>query len=185
MKSRLHSVVILFLFASALVHAQGFQAPSPGKAVIYFVRPSSAGFAISFDFYHNDKYIGDFAGRNYMRYETDPGEHLFWASSENHEFLTAEIKEGGVYVVLVEVEMGFAIARVGLLPVSATDKAFDRVKKLVDKKGPKETSQGDVSKRNELRVEYIQDKVKNYHEKWKETRTYKHLSADMAIPLNL
>jgi len=176
MKSRFHALIILFLFTSVLVRAQGFQAPSPGKAVIYFVRPSSAGFVISFDFYHDDKYIGDFAGRNYMRYETDPGEHLFWASSENHDFLTAEIRKGGVYVVLV--------AGVRLLPVSATDKAFERVKKLVDKKGPKETSREDVSKRNALRAEYIQEKLKNYHEK-KETRTYKHLSAEMAIPLNL
>jgi hypothetical protein len=175
-------VILVLPFLSA--HAQGFQLPSPGKAAIYFVRVTAAGFAISFDFYHNDKYIGDFAGKNYMRYESEPGQHLFWASSENHEFMTAELKEGDTYVVVVDVEMGFAIARVGLTPITSTDKVYDRVKKLVDKKAPKVNTDEEVNKRNEMRAEYIQDKVKHYEEKLKIKRTYKHLSPEMAIPLS-
>ena len=128
-------VMLLLPFLSA--YAQGFQAPSPGKAAIYFVRHTAAGFAVSFDFYDNDRFIGKFAGKNYMRYECEPGEHLFWASSENHDFMTAELKEGDTYVVVVNVEMGFAIARVGLTPIMPTDKAFERTKKVVDKKAPK------------------------------------------------
>ena len=178
----LFAIVILpFLTA----HAQGFQAPSPGKAAIYFVRHTAAGFAISFDFYHNDKFIGDFAGKNYMRYETEPGEHLFWASSENHDFMTAELKEGDTYIVVVNVEMGFAIARVGLTPIMPTDKSFERAKKLVDKKAPKTNTEEELRQRNETRAEYIADKLKDYDEKLRIKRNYMHLSPEMAIPISL
>lgn len=185
MKAKFQLLLIIGLFFSVSSYAQGFQAPTPGKAVVYFVRLAAAGFAISFDFYHNDKYIGAFAGKNYLRYESDPGEQLFWASSENLEFLTAELKEGGVYVVVVDVEMGFAVARVGLSPVTASGKIYERARKLVESKAPKVTSEEKLNEKNQIRAEYIQDKLKNYHEKWKAKRTYKHLSADMAIPVNL
>lgn len=177
--------MIIFFLSAFCAGAQGFQAPSPGKAAVYFVRLSSAGFAISFNFYHNDKFIGDFAGRNYMRYETDPGEHLFWAASENHEFLTADLSEGGTYVVLVAVEMGIAVARVDLSPVTATAKMFEKVQKLVDKKGPKITTEEEINEKNQTRAEYIRESLKDYEEKFKAKRTYHHVSPEMAIPLNL
>ena len=182
---KLNVLTFVLLIAFAGVRAQGFQPPSPGKAVIYFTRVTAAGFAISFDFYHNDKYIGNFAGKNYLRYESEPGQHLFWASSENHEFMTAELKAGDTYVVVVDVAMGFAIARVGLTPIGVTDKVYERVKKLVDKKAPKTDTDEEVQKRNEMRAEYIRDKLKDYNEKLKVKRTYKHLSPDLAIPVTL
>lgn len=185
MKTKFLFIVILVSVPLMTLHAQGFQPPSSGKAVVYFTRLSAAGFAIGFDFYDNDKYIGGFAGKNYMRYETDPGPHLFWASSENHEFLTAELRAGGTYVVSVDVEMGFAIARVGLTPITSPGKIFNRAKKLVDKKEPKESTDEELASSNASRAEHIQDILTKYEEKWKEKRTYKHLAADMALPDNL
>ena len=185
MRAKFQILLILCLLSTAGSYAQGFQPPAPGKAAVYFVRLAAAGFAIPFNFYHNDRYIGDFAGKNYLRYESDPGEQLFWASSENYEFLTAELKEGAVYIVVVDVEMGFAVARVGLSPITASGKIYERAKKLVENKAPKVTPEEELTEKNQLRAEYIQDKLKNYHEKWKAKRTYKHLSADMTIPVIL
>lgn len=185
MKRKMLFLAAILMLGFLSTRAQGFQPPSPGKAVVYFARVTAAGFAIAFDFYHNDKYIGNFAGRNYMRYESEPGSHLFWASSENHEFMTAELKEGDTYVVVVNVEMGFAIARVDLTPIMPTDKAYERVKKLVDKKAPKINTEEEVNKRNGMRVEYIRDKLQDYEGKLKIKRKYKHLSPEMAIPINL
>ena len=175
---------LLVLSSYSTLFAQGFQPPPEGKAVVYFTRLSSAGFAIGFDFYDGESYIGSFAGRNYLRHETDPGEHLFWASSENFDFLTAELEPNGIYVVVVDVEMGIAVARVGLSPIDGKHRLFAKAKKLVDKKGPKTMSEEQLAP-NPSRTDYIQDKLKKYDEKWKEKRTYKHLSGDMAITLNL
>lgn len=119
-----------------------------------------------------------------MRYETDPGEHLFWATSENRDFLTADLREGGIYVVMVNVEMGLAVARVGLIPLDDKQKSFAKVKKLVDKKGPKERDPADVDA-SASRKDYIQESLARYEEKWKEKRKIAHLSPDMAIDLNM
>jgi len=90
-------VLITFLIImgyTSQVSAQGFTPPSTGKAVVYFARISAYGFAVAFDFYLNDKFIGAFKGENYMRYEFEPGEQLIWGAGENIEFLPSNLKEG-------------------------------------------------------------------------------------------
>ena len=84
-----------------------------------------------------------------MRYEVDPGEHLFWASSENKEFVTADLAEGGIYIVIVNVEMGFGKARVSLTPITEKQqKLFNRAKKLFNKKAPVTTSEEVIQRTN-------------------------------------
>lgn len=185
MKTRFALLVLSLALAAVNGHCQGFEAPAAGKSAVYFVRLSSAGFAIPFDFYDNDKLIGTFAGRNYMRYETEPGEHLFWASSENYDFMTADLRAGAVYVVVVDVEMGVAVARVGLTPISASHKQFEKVKKLVDKKGPKEKDPQTLEANAASRAKYVEEALTKYETKWKDKRAYQHLPPDMAINLDM
>ena len=59
------TTIILSGFIS--ISAQGFQPPAEGNAVIYFARVSSYGGAASFEYFHLDKYIGVFKGKNYRR----------------------------------------------------------------------------------------------------------------------
>ncbi len=184
MKTRF-ALLALSLLLAVICRGQGFEAPEAGKSAVYFVRLSSAGFAIPFDFYDHDKLIGTFAGRNYMRYETAPGEHLFWASSENYDFMTADLKAGGVYVVVVDVEMGVAVARVGLTPIGASHKQFEKVKKLIDKKGPKEKDPQKLEASAASRAKYVEEALSKYEEKWKDKRAYQHLSPDMAIEVDM
>jgi hypothetical protein len=174
--------LLFFVFASTFTFGQGLTPPSEGKSVVYFTRLSAAGFAIGFEFFHDKQYIGDFAGRNYMRYECDPGEQLFWASSENKAFLTASLEPGATYVVIVDVLMGIGIARVGLRPINSQDKLLEKAKKLINKKEPVFTSPEEIESRNKRLAEFIEKKLKQYHEDWKNTKNFKHLSADMAIP---
>ena len=104
---------IILLANSSTSFAQGFQPPSKGKAVVYFARVTKYGKKAKFEYFHQDKYIGVFKGQNYLRYECDPGQNLLWVSTENKEFVTADLKEGETYIVIVNVIMGFASARVG------------------------------------------------------------------------
>ena len=176
-------VIISFLLGINLVNGQGFKTPSEGKAVIYFVRVSGFGFAVSFEFFHNDKYIGVFKGKNYMRYELDPGEQLLWASSENKEFITSELQAGGSYIVMVDVIMGGMKAHVGLTPVSVKDqKLFERAKELIMKEAPVVTPEETIIKMNNKLAEFIPKQLNRYQEDWKSTKNFKHISPDMAIP---
>lgn len=178
------AAVIMLLLGNVLPSAsQGLKPPPSGKAAVYFVRLSNAGFAISFDFYDGKKFIGEFSGRNYMRYEADPGEHLFWAASENQEFMTADLKADAVYVVIVNVEMGDTLARVGLTPITASNKQFEKVMTLVEKKSPRNKKPEELKAGAASRAQAIEEALAQYKEN--EKKTHKHLSANMAIDLKM
>lgn len=151
-------------------------------ATVYFTRISGFGFAVSFEFFHNDKYIGVFKGKNYMEYQCPPGTHLFWASSENKEFITAELKPGGKYIVIVDVIMGGWKARVGLNPINENGgELYLRAKELIMKKEPVVTSKKTIDKRNAKLDKFIDDKLEKYESEWKDTQNFKHISPDLAI----
>lgn len=183
MKKLIFITILLALTGIYTVCAQGFQPPSEGKAVVYFVRVTKYGKPTSFEFFHQDKYIGVFKGDQYMRYECDPGEQLFWASSENKEFVTAELEAGKTYIIIVDVIMGAWKARVGLTPLEISDaETWERAKKLVNKKPPTVIPEAKIDKMNKKLEKFIVEKLKMYESTWKNEKNFKHLSADMAIP---
>lgn len=175
------SVFCIIASVSSLL-SQGFKTPAPGKAVVYFTRVTGYGFAVSFEFFHQDKYIGAFKGSNCMRYELDPGQQLLWASSENKEFVACDLKEGGTYIIIVDVNMGFGKARVELNPINATDDRFKRAKDLINSKEPVVTPPDKIEALNKKLAEFIPAQLKKYEEEWKGTKVVKNMSADMAIP---
>jgi hypothetical protein len=178
----LASALVLFFAVSSVLFSQGFKSPAEGKAVVYFVRVSAYGGAVSFEFFDRDKFIGMFKGVNYMRYECNPGEQLFWASSENKEFITADLKAGGTYIVIVDVVMGAWKAHVGMKPLPANDpELFERVKKVVNSREASTMPEAKIQARNEKLKDFIPEQLKRYETEWKGTKNFKHITADMAI----
>lgn len=177
-------VVLMLLFLSAPSFAKGFTPPAEGNAVVYFVRVSNFGGAVSFEYFHNEEFIGIFKGKNYMRYELPAGESLLWASSEDKEFLRCDLKAGETYVVLVNIQMGAWKARVGLEPVLADNEDFERIKKLVDSKEPVVTPESKIEKTmKKLKSRgFIENIMKRYELEWKDGPNTKTISEDMFIP---
>ena len=129
------AIIILF-FAPIFCTAQEI-APAPAdKSVVYFVRANSTGALINFTYFDSTKVIGKFNGPKYMRYECEPGEHLFWARSENRDFIMANLEAGKIYIVDVVPMMGAIKAGVMLVPVNSPDYKLKRIKKLLAKKPP-------------------------------------------------
>lgn len=181
--------LMLIFFSSFLLttaQAQGFKTPAEGNAAIYFVRVSSWGSLTSFEYFRNEEFIGVFKGKNYMRFEYPAGKQLFWASSEDKEFLECDLQAGKIYVVLVNIEMGAWKARIGLEPVtSTTHKAFDRIINLVNEKNPVVTSQAkiDKTKRKLARKDFVNTVMDKYNTIWKGGGNIKQISADMFMPI--
>ena len=176
-------MLILALFATGLSisYAQGFEPPAEDKAVVYFVRPSGMGAAINFRYFDNDQYIGKFNGAKYMRYECEPGEHLFWARSENRDWITAELEAGKIYIVECKAQMGGFKARVQLVPVGQEDaKAMKKIAKLVNKKEPVDITEEELAEMNAELTEYIQESLEKYETKFKNERPVLHISPEMA-----
>lgn len=185
MKTKISLVLLVpFLLVINIALGQGFKAPSPGKAVVYFTRVTHYGGAISFEFFHQDKYIGVFKGQNYMRYECDPDTNLFWISTENKEFITADLQEGGTYIVIVDVEMGWAKARVRAHPITPkSTEEFDRAKKMILSEPPKITPDEKIKEMNVKLADFIKEKLSMYENEWKNTKDFSYITPEMAIPI--
>lgn len=142
--------------------------PAPqDKAVVYFVRPSALGFAINFTYLDSATVIGRFNGPKYIRYECKPGTHLFWARSENRDFIEAEVEAGKIYFIEATPKMGAVKAGVRLEPINPTDqKAMTKILKLLSKK-PSE-----VFTKEELEAEAkeLDDAIKRGLEKYTEEK---------------
>ena len=61
MKVRILGIILIATLSGfSSILAQGFEPPAEGKSVVYFTRVSAYGGTTSFEFFHQDKYIGVF-----------------------------------------------------------------------------------------------------------------------------
>jgi len=131
-------LLMLFLGLFLGCFGQELKSPSVGKSLVYFARTSGTGALINFKYFDGDKYLGKFSGYNYMMYECDPGEHFFWVTAENRDFVNAELLADKTYIIQVVPRMGAIKASVKIFPVAADDeKRMKRVMKLIGKRDPK------------------------------------------------
>ena len=107
------------LFSQKVV-TQEIAKPSEGKSLVYIVK-SGAGYLINFRIYDGDKFLGALNGFSYMVYECEPGKHLFWAASENRDFIEADLEPNGVYVINAKGQMGVVVAGVNLTPLNPNE----------------------------------------------------------------
>jgi hypothetical protein len=163
------AIAALFTFSIVASIAQDvkpeIEPPSEGKAVVYFMRISSLGFAINFSYFHNDKFIGKFNGPKYMRYECEPGEQLFWGWSENRDFVLANLDTGKVYFIEAAPQMGGLKAQVQLIPIDPKDtKRMDKVFKLIAKKPSETFTESELAVENQKLTEDIAKGMEKYKE---------------------
>lgn len=179
-----HIIFSILFFLSYSLFSQGFKSPPESCAAVYFVRVSSYGGAVSFEYFQNNKFIGVFKGKNYMRFEFPEGEHLLWASSENKEFLKCSFKAGETYIVLVNIEIGAWKARVGLEPITIENIDFQRIKKVINSKPPIITSQDKIMSTQKKLDDrgFVENILERYEKEWKNDKNTKTISIDMFIP---
>jgi len=155
-------LILAGLYSSCAI-AQTIEPAPSDKAVVYFVRTSSIGFAINFTYVDSARLIGKFSGQGYIRYTCNPGRHLLWARSENRDFVEADLEAGKVYFIEAIVNMGAIKAAVQLDPIDPKDeKAMKRIFKIIGK------SAAETFSDEELRSEAIkkQDAIRKGLEKY-------------------
>jgi hypothetical protein len=99
---------------------QSIDKPSEGKSLVYIVR-SGAGPLLNFRFFDKDLFLGTINGVQYLVYECEPGFHIFWATSENRDFIEATLEPNSVYVLNAEGQMGMFIAGVNFKPLNPNE----------------------------------------------------------------
>lgn len=176
-------IIITILIGIKPLYAQGFKPPSPGKSVVYIVRVTDNGLTTSVEYFHQDKYIGIFKSRNYMRYECNPGKNLFWASCENKKFITADLKEGGTYILIADMYTGAAKYRVELIPITEKDTdLFKQARKLINSRPPVVTPKSKIDMMNIQLADFIKKRLEQYETDWKFTIEYGNITPEMNIP---
>ncbi len=159
---------------------QSLEKPSDGKSLVYFVRSNSAGFTLNFRVYDKEKFLKALSYGEYLIYECDPGQHLFWAASENRDFVEADLEPNKVYIIDVEGQMGAFIAGVSLSPFKPTDKGNRKDLYKIVKKETKILFKDLVIESDVDRVENIKKSLEKYIQlKEKKSSKIEILTKDM------
>jgi hypothetical protein len=170
MKKVLLVITVIF---SLNVFSQGVNPVPADKVIVYFVRKASPIGAIkNFSLFDGEKMLGKVKAGQYVRYECDPGEHVFWAKSDNKAFISGELLAGKSYIFrLVPLESQVTV-RVGLGQVKPSEKS--KTLKLINKRAPKEFNEKDIviwTKSKKKMMEKSMEKYKARKAKGKRLKT--------------
>lgn len=179
-KISMEQITLVPAVAYASYTGPGFRPPAAGRSVIYFV--SLNRMCAPYEFFHNDQYIGGLDKKNYVRYECDPGDHLFWSSSFIKDFLPATLKAGAVYIVIVDAAKGIPNPKSRLTPISADNELFEPAATLIKETEPFQISEEKFEKRRSKSKDFIADMLNRYETDWKTTKKYQNITPEMAIP---
>lgn len=113
--------------SSYMVKATPPEAPAPGKATVYFMRPSSMGYAVKFQIWDGTYFVGLSQARCYFAYQCDPGKHLFLGIAENKVAIQADLEAGKSYYIGTGARMGAMKARMVFTPVTLGSELWDKV----------------------------------------------------------
>jgi hypothetical protein len=186
MKTKTTFILSIIFCCCSAIYSQGFKPPAEGKAVVYIVRTKSYGYKMEMRIFNNNKFIAEFKGENYFRYECDPGHQLFWTISENHEYMEADLTAGKTYIIQAGATTGAFKARVYLTPVSTKDQErFNATRSVILKMAPFVEPEEELTKLNSKLTKMINENLKDFDTKKKSDTKFSTLSSDMAIPEDL
>jgi len=170
--SLLSIFLLLFAYNS---FCQQFNKPTEGKALVYFVRFQGALALIDFKYFDGQKYLGKGSGDNYYIYECEPGEHVFWVTAENKEYIKGDLKPNCTYVIEVRPYMKtvrVVLSSVQLYQISPSDaKTLKKISDLIDKIQPaelkgQEEDQSSFIENGMERYRKIESKVSQLNPDW-------------------
>lgn len=186
MHKKLTLLIVLNLLICFVSSAQEFTPPTDGNAVVYVVRTTSFGSALTFRLFHNEDFVGVFQGKGYLRYELPAGKQLLWASSQNRQFLDCDLKSGGTYIISSMHSPGFGKNHVILSPVSISDSNFEKCKEVILKNKEIITSEKKKAalEKSFKEKDFINTTLKQYYDEHKYEKQTKIITRDMAIPIN-
>ncbi len=171
---------VLTLFCFNAIAQQKITPPSEGKAVIYFLRTKSLGAMMNFRFFDKDNFIGKIHGKNYIRYECNSGEGMFWVKSENIDFIETNLDANKIYLVEVNAVMGAFSAGVKFRLVDySDDKQMRRIYKLLNEKEEKVFTEEELQDKQKEMINIIESGLLKVQKKIKKGKKIKRITPDM------
>ncbi len=185
MKHLLIGLILFSILISPSVQAQDSEpVVSSNRSVIYFVRANSMGSLVNFTYFDGEKAIGKFNGRKYLKYECEPGQHLFWARSENRSFVEANLEGGKAYMIEALPRMGGLKATVKLVPVDVKSHNMKKIKKLFSKRSAITFTQQELLELQEEMNEVIIRGMERYNKGKEKGERMVELKPEMSIDIS-
>ena len=179
-KALLFVAAVILVISSKVYSQNTFQSPSEGKTVIYFMRTTSLGAVMNFRFFDGEKYLGKFKDKNYLRYECNPGKHLFWVKAENIDYLESDLLADKIYVVESNAVMGAFSSGVKFNILDFNDqKKMKRVFKLLNKKNPLVFDEEDLLEEQNEMQDIIKSGLEKYENKQDRDKDFKEITREM------
>ncbi|CAM1361127.1 conserved exported hypothetical protein [Tenacibaculum litoreum] len=181
MKKSIPFLLLLFLSFQTFsqIQAEKITPPTKGKSVIYFLRTTGLGALMNIRYFDKEQYLGRFNGVNYLRYECDPGEKVFWIKAENIDVLEANLEADKVYLVETNAVMGAFSAGAKFKLVDFNKKnQVKRINKLLEKKEPKTFTQETLNEQLQKMKDVVNKGLKKVRKKIERKKTTK-LSPNM------
>ncbi|XRE43870.1 hypothetical protein ACIVBQ_002074 [Tenacibaculum discolor] len=181
MKKNITFLLLLFLSLQAFsqIQTEKIIPPAKGKSVIYFLRTTGLGALMNIRYFDKEDYLGRFNGVNYLRYECDPGEKVFWIKAENIDVLEANLEADKVYLVETNAVMGAFSAGAKFKLVDFNKKnQVKRINKLLEKKEPKNFTQETLQEQLQKMKDVVNKGLKKVRKKIERKKTTK-LSPNM------
>lgn len=182
-----HLQLTLFFVLTSLIgfgqtnSIENLTPPSEGKAVIYFLRTQYLGALMNFRLFDKGQFIAKYKGRNYVRYECDPGKSIFWIKAENVDFIETELEAGKIYLVETNAVMGAFSAGVKFKLVDYSDeKQVNRINKLLSDKEAKTFTKEELEKEQTESKLVIQRGMSTVVKKRNKGKKIKRITPDMA-----
>lgn len=152
--------------------------PVEGKAMVYFFRPSGFGYAINFQIWDGDKFIGLSQAKSYFQYLAEPGKHLFLAIAENKAFIEADLVAGKIYYVLTTPQMGAWRARVGFEPIKNGSEHWLSIPEWKSGLNNLVTVEAEVRNWDELHRDEAKRLVQYFEDTYKKTGKYSEIKSE-------
>ena len=111
-------LLTLFCFTSILYsYSQGIYPPDEGKVMVYFERLAFTGSALLYEVFDKNEdtteSIGILTTPQYIQYECEPGEHLFWVNIEDifvsRYFADITLEKNRIYIFKLKGSGGFEV----------------------------------------------------------------------------
>ena len=151
------------------------------NSVVYFIRNSKMASIVNFSFFDGDQAIGQIAGKSYFRYDCKPGEHIFWAKSENKSFVKADLAPGKVYFIIVHVMVGFIRPNLNLEPIDSEDRYLTKYTKFIQEHASVLTHPKESERIRDDNIDVIDKALKRFDKKESKGNVRKMLYPDMNI----
>ncbi len=187
---------IIIISGALSIYPQGFTPPSPGKAVIYFVRTKSYYYE-NIQYFDNNRYIGELNAKGFLRYECDTAQHLFWIFTSRENFVIAHLQEGRTYIVNYLVKghglgfispiasMAVSYNQFNLIPLAPDyQELLNESKKVIQKNKPVVIPEKEISRINKEMKISIDSVLGHFNKNGKYKGRFLLLLPEMAIPLN-